>query len=342
MGGVIPAYKPEHKLVSLVNEILKLGFLHALVVVDDAGGPEYQPIFDEIERMGVRVLHHGVNLGMGGAIKTGLQYLLFHEPRIAGFVTFDADGQHLLKDIAAVVREFQRTPNRLVLGVRDFHDSAIRIPLRSKFGNRLTELIFWGFTGTHLKDTQTGLRCYPRIAAERIVSILRNRYEFQLEALLVNLETFPMTQIRISTVYEDGNRCSHFNPVVDSIRIYAVFLRFILTSLICSITDYIIFAFLLLLGHTLWISLISARVFSVLLNFVLARNKVFHSRGTIKVQLVKFLLLASLLFTASYFSIDSLDKMGVPPLLSKVLIEPTLFLCSFFVQRLLIFIKKEK
>ena len=44
-----------------------------IVIVDDGSSPEKRPIFDALkERCGAAVLRHGVNLGKGAALKTGL------------------------------------------------------------------------------------------------------------------------------------------------------------------------------------------------------------------------------------------------------------------------------
>ncbi len=340
--GVIPAYKPERKLTAVVDEALRIGSLSHLVVVDDASGEAFREVFDELAaRPGVTVLRHAVNQGTGGATKTAFNHILLTRPETAGVVTFDADGQHLPSDVRKVADAFRQAPGKLAIGVRDFHDAGIRIPLRSKLGNRITELIFAAFTGIRLKDTQTGLRCYNREMVKACLTIPRNRYEFQLEALLLCAREHDIVQVPIETIYEDGNRCSHFNPLLDSIRIYLVFFRFIGAVLICAVADYLIFALLMLLECSIFTSLLSARVFSVALNFFLSRNKVFRSKGNIAAQAVKFTALAVFLFCASWFSITLLkEHLGWPPLLSKLLVETTLFFCSFLVQNLLIFTRR--
>ncbi len=337
--GVIPAYKPEPKLCDLVDEVLCVVGLEHLVIVDDASGGAYAGIFAELARRPrVTVLHHAVNQGTGGGLKIAFNHILTNWPETKGIVTFDADGQHLPADVQKVVAAFCETPDKLVLGVRDFHDGAIKVPLRSKVGNRMTELIFTAFTGIYLKDTQTGLRCYSTAMARKCLTILRNRYEFQLEALLTCAREWKFCQIPIETIYEDGNRCSHFNPLIDSIRIYLVFLRFMGAVLFCTFVDYLIFSLLLWMNVTIFSGLLVARVSSVSLNFFLARNKVFQSHGDIIPQVCKFISLAVFLFTVSYYSILFLkNNFGWPPLLSKVAVETMLFFLSFLAQNLLIF-----
>ena len=337
--GIVPAYRPGEKLVALLNECIKRDFLECVCVVDDGSGPDFASLFDSISLLkNVFVLHLGVNSGMGGAIKAGIQYAAWRWPETVGFAAFDADGQHLPEDIQKVVTEFSANPSMVVLGVRDFHDSKINIPLRSRFGNRATEMMFYILTGKHLADTQTGLRCYPISIAKECVGIKYGRYEFQMESLLLCVQKCAIRQIPIQTVYEDGNKCSHFNPIRDSLRIYLVLLRFVASSLICCVVDYLVFALTFLLSGTIISSLVVSRVCSVSLNFIINRNKVFRVGGNWHIQALQFLLLALFLFGGSLFGMNWLKKtLGWNPLFSKIIVELLLFCASFLVQRLWIF-----
>lgn len=323
----------------MLNGCIERKFLAHILVVDDGSGPEFAALFDSISQLkDVTVIHLGVNCGMGGAIKAGIQYAMWRWPETIGIAVFDADGQHLPEDIKKITDVFLQYPTDFVLGVRDFHNSQIEIPLRSRFGNRVTELLFRLMTGKHISDTQTGLRCYPAELARECIGILRNRYEFQMESLLLGVQKYATHQIPIQTIYEDGNKCSHFNPVRDSIKIYLVLFRFIAASLICCAVDYIVFAVLFSLFKGIFLSLIIARVCSVSLNFVINRNSVFNAQGNWSVQAFQFLLLAVFLFCGSWLGMTwTQDKLQWHPLYSKIIVEVLLFVFSFLIQRLWIF-----
>ncbi|MCK7497016.1 MAG: hypothetical protein MZW92_43595 [Comamonadaceae bacterium] len=48
-------------------------------------------------------------------------------------------------------------------------------------------------------------------------------------------------EVRIETVYLENNRSSHFNPLIDSMKIYFLLLRFSCSSLFASSIDFVIF-----------------------------------------------------------------------------------------------------
>lgn len=342
--GIIPSYKPDEKLGQTVAGCLRTcPDLYRVLVVDDGSGRAFDETFEKVGGLDekVEVLHLGVNSGTGGAIKAGLQCALYRYPKATGFVALDADGQHHPEDVAKVMLRFRENEEAFVIGVREYHDPNIVIPLRSRFGNRATEIVFRACTGIHLTDTQSGLRCYPRKIAALCTQIEKSRYEFQLEALILAVENAPCVQVPILTIYEENNRRSHFRPVLDSLRIYSVFLRFVASSLISFVVDYVVFAVAYLLSESILASLIVSRVFSCSVNFLMNKFSVFHSHAKASREFVSFAMLALLLFVLSYGGVWLMQgKCGVSPLISKILVETTLFVFSFIVQRCYVFVRR--
>ncbi|MBT9584140.1 glycosyltransferase family 2 protein [bacterium] len=155
---LIPAYRPDHLLIELVDQLRSDGF-DDLVVVDDGGGHEFAPLFEALQEKAT-VLVHPQNRGKGAALKTGLAFLTQARPLEVGTVTVDADGQHRPKDIRRVAQELVSHPQALILGVRSFTRAGV--PLRSRLGNLFTRLVFWATVGKFVRDTQTGLRGIPQ------------------------------------------------------------------------------------------------------------------------------------------------------------------------------------
>ena len=76
-------------------------------------------------------------------------------------------------------------------------------------------------TGHNLSDTQTGLRGISMDFIPTLVRLRPEGYDFELEVPLACKRTMrPVSEIAIETVYLDGNSSSHFNPLLDSMRLY--------------------------------------------------------------------------------------------------------------------------
>lgn len=71
----------------------------------------------KIHEAGAHLVNHPVNLGQGAAIQTGVEYART-QPGAQYFVTFDADGQHQVKDVVRMVQRLRDEPVDIVVGTR--------------------------------------------------------------------------------------------------------------------------------------------------------------------------------------------------------------------------------
>ncbi len=317
------------------------GRFDAIVLVDDGSGAEYAPVFERARAVsGVHFLRHAANLGKGAALKTAIDYVLRNFPGL-GIVTADADGQHDPEDIESVARGLLDRPDTLVLGARTFDKKGV--PFRSRFGNVLTRGIMHALAGQEITDTQTGLRGIPAALLPRLLDIQATGYDFELEMLLAahRLEV-PVSEQPIRTIYEPGNRSSHFNPLIDSMKIYFVLLRFGSVSLMTALFDNLVFFLAYRRTGEILSSQILGRAFAVAFNYTMVRSSVFYSKERHRAVLPKYLLLVLASGTVSYGGIRLLgDRFGVNAVAAKLAVETLLFFANFAVQRLLIFKPRE-
>lgn len=213
----IPAYKPDHRLLELVEALENTGLIR-IVLADDGSGSEYTPIFYRAEELGCTIVHHEHNMGKGAALRTGIEKAVHQFGQKINIITADADGQHLAQDIVRIADAMDTYPDHLVLGVRDFDKE--NVPPRSRMGNRITSAFFKAATGVSCKDTQTGLRGIPASLIPLALRVKGDRYDYEMNFLTEAVKRAPLIMLPIETVYEDDNESSHFRPVRDSFLIY--------------------------------------------------------------------------------------------------------------------------
>ena len=321
---IIPAFRPAEGLVSLVGSVRAASTM-PIVVIDDGSGPSFRHIFEHLAAAGILVVRNAINLGKGAALKNGLNQALLAYPDAEWFVTADADGQHLPKDILAIARSSDE--GVVVMGSRRFGSG---VPLRSRLGNTISKYVYYCLTGIKLRDTQTGLRSIPRRVAELCLSIRSNRYEFETEQILAAKENgFRFKQVPIETVYLDGNSSSHFNPLLDSFRIYFVLLRYTLSSLTTYIADFATFIALSTNGFSIFSSNMAARAVALWLQFALLRSFVFKTNS----GPVIFLAYVGYVFFSGWLS-SILQGQLSPVLLhnavlTKLVVEAPIFIFNF-------------
>ncbi len=97
---VLPSYKPDDNLLRCVDSLLAAGFTD-IIVVDDGSGDDYNKYFDIVrEKTNCTVLVHEENRGKGAALKTAFSWYLENRDG-KGVITVDGDGQHRPGDIIA-------------------------------------------------------------------------------------------------------------------------------------------------------------------------------------------------------------------------------------------------
>lgn len=332
MTVLIPAYEPDQRLIELIRN-LRTVTRAPIVVVDDGSGERFRSIFDAVKEAGCTLLTHVVNRGKGRALKTGFQYILDNLPA-AAVVCADSDGQHSPKDIVAVAAASESAGNGMVLGRRLFTG---KVPLRSRFGNRLTSKVYGAATGIGIGDTQTGLRGYPRSMLDWLCQVPGERFEYEMNLLLeAPASGYGITELPIDTIYLNDNESSHFRPVADSLKIYLPILKFSASSIVSGVLDFLLLLALQSLTGNLLLSVMAARASSSAANYAMNRHFVFsrQNQGTVHKSMTRYFALVLLVLGLNYGSLSLLHTLlGVPLIPAKLLTECLLFLFSFWVQR---------
>lgn len=331
---IIPAYNPDDRLLEVVKPLNDRGL--KIVIVDDGSSTDRRYIFKKAEtEFGCEVCRHLQNKGKGAALKTGIKYASEHYPDICGYVTADADGQHLTQDIIKIAEVLENNPQCLILGVRNFNFR--NTPLRSILGNRIASFVFMLNTGRWCKDTQTGLRGIPLKYLDICLATPGDRYEYEMNFLLeIAKNGGEILTIPISTVYFNGNNKSHFNPFLDSIRIYLNIFKYSLSSLVSSFVDLTLFTLIVGMLNIdsggILVATVTARTFSGLVNFLFNKHWVFQSKKGYKCELVKYFVLffAQMMFSGMLVTI--LSKLPLPLIVVKVCVDTALFLISVSVK----------
>lgn len=338
---IIPVYEASTELRKLIDQLIDVG-AQLIYVVDD--GSRHYPAADVLEGLldhRVKLFNHERNSGKGRALKTGLEQVIVNgAAHLKGVITVDADGQHLIADVLTVAEKALADPEKVVVGSRKF--AANGVPLRSRFGNALTKLIFKVATGTAVKDTQSGLRFLPTDRLEMICRIPGERYEFELQMLTeLASQGIAIEQPEISTTYVDGNKSSHFRPLVDSARVYAVFVRYCAVSLTSAIVDLLIFAILINASSSVITATYIARACSASFNFYGNRRFAFRSnqqKYSVTTQASLYVVLAFLSASISAALLQLINDLNTFSLvMAKAGIDISLFFLNFATQKLLIF-----
>lgn len=233
---VIPAYEPNNLLIDLVNK-LNQTFLGCKIVVINDGSRHADDVFKSLKEVdNVTLLENEVNKGKGYTLKKGFSYINSLENDDIVVITCDADGQHQVEDIKKIADfELANDFNGIVLGSRKFKKD---MPLRSKFGNQSTVVLFRIVNGVLISDNQTGLRAFKKDLLPVLINIKGNKYEYEMNMLSVAVaKEIPITEIKIEAIYIDNNSSSHFRVVRDYLRIVGSILKYAIPRLLIVLLE---------------------------------------------------------------------------------------------------------
>jgi putative flippase GtrA len=166
-----------------------------------------------------------------------------------------------------------------------------------------------------------------------------NGYEFELDMLIASKHWgCAVAEESIRTIYQADAQASHFDPLLDSMRVSFVLLRFSGLSLATAALDNLVFWSLYHAGAGVMQSQVGGRLAAVLFNYAAARRAVFLSHERHRKLLPRYLLLVAASGVASYQLIRLLrSALGLEVMWAKVLAETALFLVNFLLQRDFVF-----
>lgn len=165
---VIPAYNEEQSLKELMPQLLSFCTSNnfRLIVVNDGSEDSTKGLLDSYtEYSFFKAVHHKINRGYGGAIKSGVELA-----ETDYLVTIDADGQHDLRDILRMYQYLEEKDVDMVVGQRDKKGAnAYR-----RFGKMLIRMLAKVLMPIHIHDINSGIKMYSTSLAKKYLPLCPN------------------------------------------------------------------------------------------------------------------------------------------------------------------------
>lgn len=196
---IIPVYNEGKVIRQVVDKVLQK--FENVVCVDDGSSDNSA---DEIAKTKAILVRHPINLGQGAALQTGIDYALLNES-VKYFVTYDADGQHTLKDVMAMLRAIKKKKVDIILGSR-FLGKAENITPLKQFILKLAILFTNKTSGIQLTDAHNGLRVFNRkVASELNITMPDFSHASEIIDRIAQRE-FAYAEVPITILYTDYSR----------------------------------------------------------------------------------------------------------------------------------------
>ncbi|MBO5478121.1 MAG: glycosyltransferase family 2 protein [Clostridia bacterium] len=153
---IIPAYNEEENIENVVNNVLEENNLVDVVVVNDGSKDD---TLKRAQNTKATVIDLPNNLGIGGAVQTGMIYAYKNGYDIA--IQIDGDGQHNPKYIKEMVNKINEGYD-MVIGSRFVEKTNYKQTFFRMLGINITSALIKAITGRKIYDTTSGFRAVNR------------------------------------------------------------------------------------------------------------------------------------------------------------------------------------
>ena len=216
----MPAFNESERIKGIINKIKKQS--DNIIICNDGSTDSTGTI---AEKMGAIVINHEKNLGYGSAIKS--IFLKAKEIEADILITFDADGQHRIEDINAVIQPILDNKADIVIGSR-FLENDVEMPKYRKFGVKTITSLTNISSEIKLSDSQSGFRAYNKKTLSEIFPT-ENGMGISTEIIIkANRKKLRIKEVPIKILYE-GKTSTH-NPILHGISVILSTTKFISTE----------------------------------------------------------------------------------------------------------------
>jgi glycosyltransferase involved in cell wall biosynthesis len=170
--ALIPAYNEEGAIASVIQGVRRELPQADIVVVDDCSTDRTAAVANAA---GAKVVSIPCNLGIGGAVQTGLKFAREHNYDLV--IRLDGDGQHDPQEIPMLFAAVKTGKADAVFGSRFIgKDSTMTIPLSRRIGIKTFAMLVTVLTGEKATDTTSGFMGANKYAIDILADFLPQDY----------------------------------------------------------------------------------------------------------------------------------------------------------------------
>ena len=164
---LIPAFNEEKSIQDVLKKCNEY-FINILLIND---GSTDKTAYKAGQFKSVSQIKHCINCGQGTAISTGVNYFI-NNTNLDYLITFDADGQHIVKDALDMLEYANKYSYDVVFGSRFLNKEKLdSVPYKRRLILKIAKIFEKLFYGIELSDAHNGLRVLNRKACKNLLNL---------------------------------------------------------------------------------------------------------------------------------------------------------------------------
>jgi polyprenyl-phospho-N-acetylgalactosaminyl synthase len=208
---VVPAFNEAGMIGDVISDLRSV--FPNVACVDDGSRDDTGDI---ALQAGAHVVRHPVNLGQGAAIQTGVEYAR-RQPGAEVFATFDADGQHRVKDLATMIDRLDAGDVDIVIGTR-FGPGVTRPPLLKRVVLQTATRLSPRGRRLGLTDTNNGLRVFNKTVADGLDITMSGMSHATEIIMLIDENHWRVAEEPVEVLYTEYSK-SKGQPLLNGVNI---------------------------------------------------------------------------------------------------------------------------
>jgi len=203
---VIPAYNEQESIaavVATVNSVSTDEVTMIPVVVNDCSKDSTYKI---ISALNCVALDLPINLGIGGAVQTGIKYAFNNGFDYA--VQIDGDGQHPAARIPDLMRELQKNNWDVVIGSRFINNEGFQSTFARRSGIRYFQFLLKLITRETVTDPTSGMRLMNRKTMELLYAYYPDEYPEPEALIIYNRNGLKFGEVPVQMIERQGGQSS--------------------------------------------------------------------------------------------------------------------------------------
>ena len=208
---VVPAFNEAGMIGEVIADLRSV--FSNVVCVDDGSGDDTGEV---ALRAGAHLVRHPVNLGQGAAIQTGVEYAR-RQPGALVFATFDADGQHRVKDLVTMIDRLGAGDVDVVIGTR-FGPGVSRPPLLKRVVLQSAARLSPRGRRLGLTDSNNGLRVFNKTVADGLDITMNGMSHANEFIMLIAENRWRVAEEPVEVLYTEYSQ-SKGQPLLNGVNI---------------------------------------------------------------------------------------------------------------------------
>jgi glycosyltransferase involved in cell wall biosynthesis len=203
---IIPAYNEEESITSVVetvNSVSTAEVTMMAVVVNDCSKDSTLKI---IQGLNCIALDLPINLGIGGAVQSGIKYAFNSGYDYA--VQIDGDGQHPAQRIPMLMEELRKNNWDVVIGSRFIKNEGFQSTVMRRSGIRYFQWLLKLITGETVTDPTSGMRLMNRKTMELLYNYYPDEYPEPEALIIYNRNGLKFGEVPVQMIERQGGQSS--------------------------------------------------------------------------------------------------------------------------------------